>query len=271
MSGIPDFTILVAADQSHIEELRLSYATWARHKPSLLRRPMLIVYDDESGQSHLPDWLARLSFIGHSDAAFIPASSCLPWNDSPPGRNTPRDISQREKMLTTLVFAVQHIETPYYLKLDCDTICTGPDDWIDPAWFDGSPAIIAPRWGYTKPYTMLDDLDRWAEGNSLSAGPRVRRATQWPSDGSIRSRIAKHPRFISYCQFGEAEWTRRMAALAGNRLPCPSQDTFLSYCAVRSGALVRTVDMKARGWRHVGSNINRLRAAAAEAMEAPVT
>lgn len=76
---------------------------------------------------------------------------------------------------------------------------------------------------------------------------------------------------ISYCQFGNCDWTWSMAELAGERLPIPSHDGFLSLAADRSGAEIKHVRMNKLGWRHVGSNIKRLRAAAAEAMEMPVT
>lgn len=267
-AGIPDFAILVAIDREHVEEFAISFPTWARHKPELVRRPIVFVMDRfrGTGDISLTETMELLGTAMQS-AWFKNPTGCT-INPTQPYFVTVADrpyASQREKMLAGLVldgpaFIQKHLPNcRYYLKLDTDCISTGHPVWISPEWFVDSPAIIAPRWGYSKPAGMLDELDRWALNTPLAAGPPVIR--------NVVGAVAKHRRFISYCQFGNVDWTCEMAKLAGDRLPVPSQDTFLSYCVARGTlAYYRHVDMKNLGWRHVGSNIKRLRAAAAEAM-----
>lgn len=241
--GIPDFTVVCAVDAEHVEELAVSYPTWSR----LSRRPFLFIVDPDAPQAY--DRLLDIYGSGFSavSVAQRPHSS------------------QREKMLAGLVFEVaEHVETPYYLKVDTDAICDGPanwnleDGWIDERWFEGEPAIIGQKWGYTKPWRMLEDLDVWAAGKPefASAPPLAR---------TVAGDKAKHPRIISYCMFGRTDFTKKMAGLAGDWLPVPSQDSYLGYCCTRLGeTMVRT---RMPGWRHVGGGGRRLREAAAEAMK----
>lgn len=259
---IPDFTIICAVDASHIEELRLSYATWARHKPSLLKRPMLVMVDPHI---HDPNgsWWSVVQECWRQQLAFLkdhPGGIQVGYAADCRGKDWPL----RERMVSSFVFAAKHIRAPYYLKLDTDCIATGCDDWIKPEWFAGKPAIIAPPWGYTRPAESLAAFARWSDQHP-QAFPRPM------PEYRILGGIAKHRRMISYCQFGNTDWTWRMAELAGDRLPVPSQDTFLSIAAARSGAEIRYVPMKQHGWQHVGSNLKRLREAAARAMEMPTT
>lgn len=255
---IPDFTILCAADASHVEELRISYATWKRHKPSLLLRPLLIGCDlhtcpvDPSGDWYReqlgPEIMAhpggvKLKFIGD-------------------GENWP----VRERMVSWFVFGARHVETPYYLKLDSDCVATGNDNWTDARWFRGSPAIIASKWQYTKPAGQLATFRKWSDQHPQA----FQHSMPEYVIGALGSK-AFHSRMISYCQFGRTDWTAEMAQLAGERLPIPSQDGFLSLAAARNGAEIRTVQMKNLGWQHVGGGGRRLREAAAAAMELPQT
>lgn len=244
---IPDFTILVAVDATHIDELRLSYATWRRHKPTTMQRPLRVICDAYSlKSSHQLDFLC----------------------DHPGGVqfNYPTwgaDWPVRERMLAGFVFGVKWISTPYYMKLDADTIATGHDDWISPEWFTGSPAVIASPWGYTKPASQLAAFHGWSDQHPQAFPLPMPRH-------EISGNIAKHRRMISWCQFGNTDWTWRMAELELERLPIPSQDGFLSLCAARSGATIRYVKMKELGWQHIGSGGRRLREAAERAMELPI-
>lgn len=249
--NIPEFTVLCAVDDSHVDELAISYDSWRRHKPSLLSRPMLVMIDVHSTPSEHSwhtnakrYWASRLDFLGsHSGKVEFRFSSAAP------------DIPVRERVLSSFVFAAKFIETPYYLKLDADLLATGCDDWIDPKWFWGGPEVIAPRWGYTKPASQVAAFNAWSNGFPDAfplAGVQAK----------IVGNYAKHHRFISYCQFGSTFWTQGMSKLAGERLPIPSQDGFLSMCAYRGGARVKHFDAKALGWRHIGGGIEKLRRAA---------
>lgn len=255
---IPDFTIVVAIDPAHLAELRLSYPTWIRHHPELADRPMVVICDGDRHPDGAPARPgATVAWWGAIEDIVYPfhrgkihpifASSSDP------------QISQREKMLSAFVLkAPLRVDTPWYLKIDTDCIATVGGDWVYPEWFEREPVLIAPAWGYTKPGSMLDKLDDWADCNPelVLRPPPARRAV---------GQIAKHRRIISYCMFGRTDWTRNIAKLCGDRLPVPSQDTFLWYCAERLGHL--WMPAKMNGWRHVGGGGQRLRIAAQEAMK----
>jgi hypothetical protein len=250
---IPDFTILVALDREHLQEFAWSYPTWIMHKPNLIRRPLLLAIDvahHDDRDDAIRRWTEALQFVLRRHCGPV---SFFEWDGLP-------ELPQRERMLTALVRAVADVETPYYLKIDTDTIATGgPDNWINPEWFDGSPACIASPWGYTKPAGMVADFDLWADKHPQAFGAlRI--------EHKIMGNVARHRRMISWLMFGNTAWSRRMAGLAGERLPIPSQDTFLSCCAARGGGEIRRVRMSEHGWRHVGGGGKRLQVIAREAL-----
>lgn len=71
---MPDFTILVAVDREHADELWQVWPTWQRHANELFRAPLLLVYDDWSPHAVLPQdlfWTRQT----HPDVTFWPLSS----------------------------------------------------------------------------------------------------------------------------------------------------------------------------------------------------
>lgn len=260
---IPNFCLLVAIDRDHVDEFAISYKTWMRHKPSLRERPLLLIVDRFRSDA---EWCETSKILfplleGHHGKIHYTAAIDRPYG------------SQREKMLASLTLDgpqyAQILGFQYYLKLDCDTIATGNDAWIDPAWFRGSPAIIASPWNYTKPASQLAEFQQWSDQHPGCFPRPMPKYT--PSEDDSK---AFHRRMISYCQFGQVDWCCQMANIVGpndGRLPIPSQDGFLSLCAARNGAETRYVKMKNLGWQHVGGGGRRLREAAAAAMELPQT
>ena len=146
--------------------------------------------------------------------------------------------------------AAEHVRTEFWLKLDVDCVATMHPDWIDEAWFVDEPAIVAQRWGFTKPANQMLDLDRWALRlfDELPSEPLNLR----PNEGSSR---LNHKRIISWCGFFQTEFTRTCSRLANesgyiNSMPVASQDGYMWYVAKRFGLPIKRVDMKQRGWQH---------------------
>lgn len=248
---IPDFSIIVALDRQHVDELAFSFPTWKKNRPALLERPLLLIVDPADNE-YILNRALEICGSGFSVASV--------------GDRT--FASQREKMLASLVFdGPANTTTPYFWKIDCDTICQPAqpnwnleEGWLDPEWFENAPVFIAPRWHYSKPASMVRDFDLWADRHPEHFGAlRIKHR--------IVGGVAKHPRMISYCMFGRTDWARKMARLAGDRLPVPSQDTFYSCAATRSGAYWRSVQFNELGWRHIGGGGKRLELAAREAMQ----
>ncbi len=236
---IPDFTTIVAIDNQHLAEWKLSYPSWLRC-PHIAKSPLLILRHPEVQDA---DW--------------------LPLAESHPGQFVSVEVpiigDHRETMLSAFVLTAPSMATtPYYLKVDTDALFHG-GDWINPAWFIASPVMIAPQWSYSKPASTYDQLDLWAATvpDLLAHAP--------PAREKLADRV-KSRRIISYVQFGRTDWTRQVAGWCGDRLPVPSQDSLLSYCAERGGFDYCRVRLPQ--WRHIGRGGERLAEAAREAMAA---
>jgi len=238
---IPEFTTICAVDPEHLPELAAVFPTWWHFKPEIFQRPFWVLRDI---RVHVED-----IFVATNGAV----DRIITVEDSDSFE------SQREKMLNALVYVAQHIETPYYLKLDTDTVATGHGQWIKPEWFEGNPVFVASPWGYTKPAEFIERLDAWANINhDLEDYP--------PPKRKIEGNIARSRRIISWCMFGETAFTKMAISLfAGEKMPAPSQDTTLWYIAERLALPYRRVKMKKHGWRHV-HGLNRIRHVANEAL-----
>lgn len=245
MSALQKITIVLAVDNEHADELAIVWPTWVRFHPEILQVP-LIVYIDFAN----PELAEQVdNAINHPNVEFVSWASSAGM--------------QREKMLSAFVLhAPLVVETSHWLKIDTDVIATFEGPLVREEWLDGNPAFFAQKWGYTKPPSMLDRLDEWAASNSLLTCRKP------PPDRSIVGDKAKHRRVISWFCGINTKWSAEIAAICGYRMPVPSQDTLHWYSAYRRGDFYRTIDVKAAGWRHVGSRgIDKLKAAANEAMQ----
>lgn len=232
-----DFTTVVAVDDEHLKELEIAWPTWRLCRPEILARPLLFICDDRRTDA---EWSEKLSFVDHQDKRI------RVWRSDAP--------TQRERMLSGLVFGTaQWVKTPWYLKLDTDVVAKTHDNWIKSKWFEAdsngrAPVFVASPWGYTKPADAIDRLDEWANGKDAFKGTEPLNLIR--SDEADRVR---HDRITSWCFFGNTEWTKRIAKCASGKLPVPSQDTFLWYCAERLGSRYKKVRMGKLGWNHCGS------------------
>ncbi len=251
---LANLTLLIAVDDNSSKQLALTWDTWLKFRPEIKRIPVVVIHDHRFDPMNTP--LEKLS--QHSNIRFVPW--CLPEAES-----------QREQMLTAFVrVAAEEIQTAWYLKLDCDVVAMEESDWIDPAWFAPDdkgrlPAFIASPWGYTKPADALAKLDDW--GDSV---PELQEHPRLTISYEPGSRLVRHPRIISWCFFGNTQWTKTVAAYAPGRLPVPSQDTYLFYCAARRNDYFVRAKMSHRGWKHV-SRFRRLARTCRELLKEPST
>ena len=251
MSALDKFTAVIAIDSEHADELEAVWPTWVKFHPEILRIPMLVFFDTNGMAKSQLDAIHEMMIDSGANSQLVWFTA---WDHH-------SSSTQREKMLSAFVFgAPQLVETPYWLKLDTDLIATSPGPLIRDEWLDGEPAFFSQRWGYTRPSSMLDQLDKWIAPLNPPNPPFTRK---------IVGDKAKHRRVISYFMGVNTDWSWDVVKMCGyHRMPVPSQDTIYSHVAERFGHFYRTIDVKAAGWRHVGSrSINKLRQAAAEAMK----
>lgn len=248
MTILNKFTVVLAVDAEHFAELLAVWPTWTRFHPEI-RSVRILIYCDTT-LTPMSNWSGMIrSRLGPN---FWP----IPWE-----RNSAlADVSQREFMLSAFVLdAPRIVPTDYWLKIDTDTIATASGPLVRDEWLEGNPALFAQKWGYTKPPEYLDRLDRWAESCELPIRNQ-------PFRRKIVGNKANHRRVISYFMGVETAWSIKVAKACGRRMPVPSQDTLYHFAAARCGDFYRTIDVKAAGWRHVGSrSLERLRNAADEA------
>lgn len=256
---IPHFTVTIAVDNEHLDELRCVLPTWLRHKPELFSVPWVVVAHHEVEHAEmmavLSDAAERINDSGNS--------LTTAWASFIPGANN------RETMLSALVLqAPNYVRTPYYLKIDTDVVAlpSPGGGWIKDEWFVPDtecerPAIIASPWGYTKPAEWLGTLDRWGDEVPYCGLHRMRKP-----DRIVVGNVARSQRIISWLMFGRADLTRMVATMCGQRLPVPSQDTTLWYVAERMNWPIRRAKMSAYGWRHIGGGGRRLRNAVIQSM-----
>ncbi len=251
----PEYTTVVGVDQKHLQQLAHTWPTWRKHKRALLDAPMIIFYDYREVTTE-----AIRVVVDH------PRLTTVPWpffaDVRFQGANTNKwDDPQRHKMLCGFVHtAARHVHTPYWLKIDCDVVATGVDDWIDPTWFDKNPAIVAHRWTFTKPPDQMDLFDQWVKDNreKLPGMVRTNPLEIHPEPDSDR---VSHKRIISWCGFFNTDFTRYCAHAAADtcdplHLPQPSQDGYMFYVAKRLGLPIQPVNMKKIGWQHWGTMQN---------------
>lgn len=231
-----DFTIVTAIDAHHLNELEKVYPDWVEYKKEFRTSPMVIIYD--TAQVSLED--PRLNQFRRSGVTFVPWS--VPDGFYP---------SQREKMLTALtVLPSRHVNTEWYLKIDTDTVALNNSNWVPSiADYGRDTAFISNSWGYTKPADAIQRLDNWADKKDYFLNtPRL----DLPFDKS--SNKIKHSRIISWLFFARTAWSATVSETFrtsdGYRLPFPSQDTCLWYCAKRKGIDYKTFRFKDRGWDH---------------------
>ncbi len=263
---IPEFTLVVGVDAKHLQQLAMVWPTWLKHKPSFRTTPFLIFRD----RDQVMEQEVREVMGGHRRLTIVE------WPPKPmtfAGNNTNKwTNAQRYKMLAGFVHVpAMHVKTPYWLKVDTDTVATGQADWIDPNWFWGTPAIISQRWGFTKPADQMMALDRWVDRSKWKL-PLWASTTEplnlIPMPGWSR---VKHGRIISWCGFFLTSFTRSCAQMANDtcgdyQLPVSSQDGYTFYVAERAGLGVLRVGMKSKGWQH-RSNFTGIRQAVRESMQ----
>lgn len=266
----PDFcSLLVAVDEVYIDKLMLTYPTWARCHPEILNMPHVIVADCTMDQIKLGIFSGLVS--REAQLAKVPAPSVHIVTTDSIHCDGDYFVSQRERMLTALVRGADKIKTPWYWKMDADTYANKKCGFYYDRWFRGSPAFIANPWGYTKPATSLDQMNKWFDAVVVSNHPEL--AHTAPIHGELVEREpgdkwkVKHRRMASWTMFGNTEWTQQMSAYQGTgRLPFPSQDTYLSYLAERLGKPWVDVKFRNYGWEHC-RNIKGLAAACEEVLK----
>jgi len=231
-----DFTLVVAVDQKHLDQLSFTWPTWAKYKPELTECPICMIYDADQVFPNDP----KIEQIRQDN----PHLTLAPWYAADCQCST-----QREKMLTAMVVLPPSVVmTPWYVQIDTDAYAYDDQKWIQEEWFDGNKFFASP-WGYSKPSNVIEIMDNWADNiTGLKEYPRL----DYPFDP--KSSKVFHKRVASWIIFVNTEWNRETAEFAkvSNRsyyhLPFASQDTYFCYCANRRNEKFGRIPFRHFGW-----------------------
>lgn len=241
MEPLDETTLILCVDDEHFDELLFSFQTWKRFKPELVDLPKLIIFDDE--MKNKEDFSAAIN-------------SCHFGNKVRTHRfiNKQYYDSQRSAMLTSFFEGIAKIDTMYYLKIDTDCVATNDSkEWLGHLEDKDDYVFVTNPWGYTRPPERLKTLDDWGDVNQWM-GQFDRLNLKQISQKDIEKNKISHARIISWFFLGDTNWTNNLSDLVkvGNHyeLPDPSQDTFMWYCAQRSGAPYKRLRFNKYGFRH---------------------
>lgn len=246
-------TLVVGVDDRHLRQLAMTWPTWKRFKPGLLDWPMIVFYDKDQ----VSEYRVR-KVVDHPNLRTV----AWPFKGMPTrykgGGESKWNDPQRYKMLAGFVYVpAAFVRTDYWLKIDTDVVACGMEDWIKDEWFDDRPAIVAHRWGFTKPPDQMVVLDKWAETLDGISDFFCNNSPLNLKPEPDSTRLG-HKRIISWCAFFDSIFSRFTASLAATScgpglLPVASQDGYQWYCAKRLGRGIVRVNMKVRGWKHKSS------------------
>lgn len=260
------YTLVCGVDRKHLDQMRMTWPTWKKHKPKLLEQPMIIFRDISQVSSE-----EVREVVDHPQLSIYswPMGNAVYGDDSGEKWTNP----QRVKMLTGFVYvSALFVKTKYWLKLDTDVVAKSQPDWIDKEWFKDDPAIICPPWGFTRPPHQMLQLDAWVSYNSHKAMFKDIANTPplnlHPEPNADR---VHHKRICSWCGFFKSSLSRTCVSLfdasgESYTLPVATQDGITWYIAKRLGLNIRRVRMKSLGWE-TWSNMNNLRNHSLKAME----
>lgn len=263
-----DFTTVIGIDRKTIEYLKITWPTWAKFKPFLVRGPLLFFFDDSQVKSWEIAQIIKPYDITAKFIAWPPSNSIWPTTSL-----SKWDNPQRIKMLSGFVHVpAKYVYTPYWMKLDVDVVATNYESYPN-EWFQGNPSIIASSWGYSKPPDIMVRLDQWVDQNTEHISHSIMKNTRplnlSPTPGA---ETLPHQRICSWCALFSTEFTKICADLAEKtcgpgRMPVESQDGYMWYVAKRAGFTIRTVKMKRYGWA-VRTSLSSVAARADEALKA---
>lgn len=205
-------TIVTAVNPPYLEKLKTVLPTW-QLKPQLAKCPMIVFHNGFSNPE------VELAFIKEMTGRDV---KLIPWDMN--GAE-----STRELMLSSFVFgAAAFVETPYWIKIDGDAYFSNKDDAILDHFFEHD--IAGHKWRYTKPGKWICELDDWAETNDIDGEVYLDEKQRVEATNSHRY---GHKRFASFFCMHKTDFVVEAAALAGNRLPVASHDTYLWYMSTR--------------------------------------
>jgi hypothetical protein len=232
--SLKDTTLLQVIDNTHINELKTSWATWNQFKPEITSLPLLLVYDAEIE--------SRLKEISHIiDRPNVTLQKFT---------NKIYYKSQRDAMLTSFFEGTSNIKTKNYLKLDTDCVALNDDkSWLTEVSDIDNYVFIAKGWSVARK-DYLDIMETWCDSiDELRDKPRITNYSMKECGKKLKIK-----RITSWFYLGNVEWNNKWTNLCKIdnhfELPICSHDSFLWHVAERGQFKYKRVNMKNYGFDH---------------------
>ena len=248
---MPDITVIVGIDQATSRQLLISAPTWKRHRPEMWTWPWVIFYDWQAPDGlHRDDVWKIAQHLGLNDVKIVS------WPIHILRTDLPQYETQREKMVTGFVYVPESaVETEWCVKIDCDSVASGGKPWPLMEWFENDNVLIASGWGYTKNKGGGGTIQEWAEKLERFGDAAFARMPRVGLKDKINVRGTKinMSRIASWICFQNVMWLKDMAERLSkysgwNKIPVPSHDTVLWYCAERGKYRYLSAKQKRFDW-----------------------
>lgn len=212
------FTIVTAVTPNYFDKLKSTFLTWSK-KPQFAKCNVVIFHHGFENEA-LSEWVFEAQKKTHHESIKL-----VPWD-------MPKYDSMRELMLSAFVLgAPAVVETPYCVKIDCDTFFLDEQDVFGEHHFKYD--VAGHKWRYTKPGNWIAELDDWCEKNKIPGNAYLNGKGR--DDAKAAKRFG-HPRIASWICLQRTDFLVELASIianTGDRLPVPSHDTFVWYMAQR--------------------------------------
>jgi hypothetical protein len=225
-SAVNAVTVVAAVDPNYVDQLRSNWPAMIK-VPGISDKPWLVFVNG------MPLDDKRLDFLDNR-------ARRVEWNPKWHG------ATQREIMLSSFVLgAAEHVQTPYFLKIDTDVVPEA-DAAFDPPKAAWNSVLTGHPWHYTKPGEWLKTLEAWGD----KALPNTQRLfSKAELTQAEKEHRYGHDRIASFVCLHKTAFVKECAALCSGRMPVPSHDTFLWYCARRMDKTICRHNMKKMGFR----------------------
>jgi hypothetical protein len=230
--GLPELTLVVPWDTASLAVWPYTWTTWIRFHPWVGALPLLVIHaDDVDLAKNGPAFLRE-----HPQVRYAPFAAAKG--------------SRHYRAARLIKASAEMVRTPWYVTLDPRLIACASGPGLAREWFASDARGRRPMWiaaprSYTKPADTLVSLDKWAEGVPELSGLR-----RLELRGDLAGDRLQHPTISSWCLLADAEWTRKIAALTPEELPCAELGTYMHYCAERRDELGQRVPLRHYGWEY---------------------
>lgn len=207
-------TIVTAVTPNYLDKLKSTFPTWSKKKQ--FSNSDVVIFHHGFIDSSLEDWLKEQPRKN---------VKLIPWE-------MPKFDSMRELMLSAFVLGAPGVvDTPYCVKIDCDTFFLDDQDVFKDEHFCYD--IAGHKWRYTKPGKWIAELDDWADKYKIPGNAYLNASGRSEANKSHRF---GHRRIASWICLQKTSFLLELAAIVAEtteRLPVPSHDTFVWYMAQR--------------------------------------